>query len=510
MRALVLACVLVSAEGAFSLGKIGSNLVASLKSITGLGAPAVALANQHTCSWAEHESGACASTASFEVEVLVNGADGGSGTVVTVDLAKKSVYDAFSTFDGMGAYFAGVLGGEEKLLLQHQRGGVFGYGAPWRIYDASGVRVLRAADLARVGGTPPSAFGAGPTRVYVVPNNMQWVWPSNRVGSVVTVPDVTTATGESVTLTTVNVSPRVFEIGGFLTDAEVDEIIAEASAISDSSSGMMRSMTGNEGEVSSMRTSDNAWLKMQPVNVAVKARAFELLRMHTRASTPTSTSSFDEDLADGIQVLRYNVTNGYREHHDYFPIGSEGVDGYNYDATRGGANRFATVFLYLSDVELGGQTAFPSAKLPEPTAESSAALALAEELFSSKHHWEEDAVRKCFSSVATTPKKASAILFYSQTPLGELDPMSLHTGCPVLKGKKWAANLWVWNGIRVVKNLDRAARAGVTAKIHVTFVNKLGKQVHAYWVAMKSDGSYDESRTSLVHQGYVCGGGGGM
>ena len=60
-----------------------------------------------------------------------------------------------------------------------------------------------------------------------------------------------------------NVSPRVFEIDGFLSDAEVDEIIAEASAISDDSNGMMRSTTGHEGEVSSMRTSDNAWLNSQ-------------------------------------------------------------------------------------------------------------------------------------------------------------------------------------------------------------------------------------------------------
>ena len=63
-----------------------------------------------------------------------------------------------------------------------------------------------------------------------------------------------------------NVSPRVFEIDGFLSDAEVDEIIAEASAISDDSNGMMRSTTGHEGEVSSMRTSDNAWLNSQVKN----------------------------------------------------------------------------------------------------------------------------------------------------------------------------------------------------------------------------------------------------
>jgi hypothetical protein len=31
---------------------------------------------------------------------------------------------------------------------------------------------------------------------------------------------------------------------------------------------------------------------------------------------------------------------------------------------------------------------------------------------------------------------------------GRVDEMSMHGGCPVLEGTKWAANLWVWNGRR--------------------------------------------------------------
>jgi hypothetical protein len=31
---------------------------------------------------------------------------------------------------------------------------------------------------------------------------------------------------------------------------------------------------------------------------------------------------------------------------------------------------------------------------------------------------------------------------------GRVDEMSMHGGCPVLSGTKWAANLWVWNGPR--------------------------------------------------------------
>jgi hypothetical protein len=45
------------------------------------------------------------------------------------------------------------------------------------------------------------------------------------------------------------------------------------------------------------------------------------------------------------------------------------------------------------------------------------------------------------------PKKAHAILFYSQNPSGQHDRNSLHGGCPVLAGTKWAANLWIWNKV---------------------------------------------------------------
>jgi hypothetical protein len=59
--------------------------------------------------------------------------------------------------------------------------------------------------------------------------------------------------------------------------------------------------------------------------------------------------------------------------------------------------------------------------------------------------WEENMVAKCRSRLAIQPNSARAVLFYSQLPNGEEDPASLHGGCPVLKGEKWAANLWVWN-----------------------------------------------------------------
>ncbi len=36
-----------------------------------------------------------------------------------------------------------------------------------------------------------------------------------------------------------------------------------------------------------------------------------------------------------------------------------------------------------------------------------------------------------------------AVLFYSFHANGTMDPASMHTGCPVIKGIKWAAPIWI-------------------------------------------------------------------
>lgn len=38
--------------------------------------------------------------------------------------------------------------------------------------------------------------------------------------------------------------------------------------------------------------------------------------------------------------------------------------------------------------------------------------------------------------LAAKPKKGNAVLFHSIKPTGELERLSLHTACPVLKGVK--------------------------------------------------------------------------
>lgn len=54
--------------------------------------------------------------------------------------------------------------------------------------------------------------------------------------------------------------------------------------------------------------------------------------------------------------------------------------------------------------------------------------------------WEEKMVANCRSRLSIRPHSSRAVLFYSQNPDGTPDQNSLHGGCPVIKGEKWAAS----------------------------------------------------------------------
>jgi prolyl 4-hydroxylase len=236
----------------------------------------------------------------------------------------------------------------------------------------------------------------------------------------------------------------VFALDGFLTGGEADHLIAFAQSdenpykLAPSTTGTESWTQGGRASTSSTRTSLNAFDVSSQVSKDLKHRAFDLLRIPT----------FNDTWSDGIQILKYEVGQAYVGHHDYFPVGSSTALGtHNFDATAGGSNRYATLFLYLNNVEEGGHTVFPRAKnvsrdaLGEPPAE-------ARNLFQ-PGGWENKMITQdCYSKMHVKPAKAKAILFYSQFPDGSLDDYSFHGACPVVKGQKWAANLWVWNECR--------------------------------------------------------------
>lgn len=133
------------------------------------------------------------------------------------------------------------------------------------------------------------------------------------------------------------------------------------------------------------------------------------------------------------------------------------------------------MLLYLNDVEEGGQTVFPHAPRPhEPLLSAPEGMALAEERGWLKglapNSWQHRMMGQCASRLAVQPRKARAVLFYSQHPDGKVDRESLHGACPVVRGQKWASNLWVWNGPRYGYNprtrseqSNRAAARGAAA-----------------------------------------------
>jgi len=106
---------------------------------------------------------------------------------------------------------------------------------------------------------------------------------------------------------------------------------------------------------------------------------------------------------EGIQILHYPVGGEYKAHFDYFPPEDAGSQTH---LARGG-QRVSTLVMYLNDVAQGGETTFPSIHL------------------------------------TINPKKGAAAYFEYGNPLGQVDPLSLHAGCPVLAGEKWIATKWM-------------------------------------------------------------------
>jgi prolyl 4-hydroxylase len=92
--------------------------------------------------------------------------------------------------------------------------------------------------------------------------------------------------------------------------------------------------------VSKGRTSTTAWCVddcfKDSVTVAVRERIEEL------TGIPDVNSEY-------LQLLRYEKSQFYNEHHDYIPFHRQRAQGV----------RILTVFLYLTDVEAGGGTNFP-------------------------------------------------------------------------------------------------------------------------------------------------------
>ena len=199
--------------------------------------------------------------------------------------------------------------------------------------------------------------------------------------------------------------PRAFYFHNFISEEDADHLIRLALPY------MKRStVVGQNGDsvLDDVRTSYGTFIRRNIDDVAT--------RMEEKVARWSRTNmSHQED----TQILRYGLGQKYGAHMDVLEEGSP---------------RMATVLIYLSTPEEGGETAFP-----RTTDENWVSVETKDRLGS---HLSDCAK----GHVAAPIKKGDALMFWSLNPDGHSrDGLSMHTGCPVVKGVKWTATKWVHN-----------------------------------------------------------------
>ncbi|SPR01584.1 unnamed protein product (mitochondrion) [Plasmodiophora brassicae] len=219
---------------------------------------------------------------------------------------------------------------------------------------------------------------------------------------------------------TISTSPRIVRIDNLLSPEECTAMVAAANS-SFERSQVSDSAFVSEAMYSEDRTSSSFFMaaNVTPGAEHVTRRILDLMRF------PFAGWEDLDRRAEIFQMLHYGPGQEYRAHTDWFA--ALGEDNCHDSEILRGRNRFATVFIYLSDVEEGGETAFPLAKGFE---------------------YEGSVDEACTYGFRVRPKLGSAIIFYSMLPDGNLDELSLHSGCPVVSGEKYAANAWFWEPTR--------------------------------------------------------------
>lgn len=272
---------------------------------------------------------------------------------------------------------------------------------PWAMYTPQGFLVESLLDL---------QDGANDVLLYEGGN---FLWPGVREGHITTVTQVDGL--GSVAMRTLSMSPLVFSVEGFLLPEEC-QYIRDTAEPEMRQSGVAL-MDHDKGKpATDWRTSSTHFMA---------SRRYEGLQAIDRRISGLTRQPISSQ--EDVQVLRYEHTQRYDTHHDYFDYrlyaSNPGTLQLIDDGKR---NRMITVLWYLSNVAEGGETIFPLYKGRVSSFET----------------------RNCDlmeGALRSPPKEGSVIMFYSLLPNGDLDHRSLHGSCAVKEGIKWAANKWIWN-----------------------------------------------------------------
>lgn len=282
-----------------------------------------------------------------------------------------------------------------------------------RLHDVFGRRVTSLDDVSNAPeGAPFTLVAAGD----------HFVWPGWSVGHRVSLSDVV-VDGAPLVLETLALEPRLFYIDGFLAPNEAEIIIEHARARLEPSYVFDQ----NTATKLQSRNSDQTWLQcdgsdtpLDRVVCAIDQRVASVARMpleHVRVAN------------DHLQVVHYDEQAHYHSHHDYF----DPTLSYISFQLRTGQQRLFTLLFYLNEPEAGGFTVFPRTDANNGYGANGVVD-----------------MSDCSRGIRVTPKRGAAILWYNLKATGNgheafLDVRSLHGGCDVERGEKFAANKWVYN-----------------------------------------------------------------
>jgi prolyl 4-hydroxylase len=186
-------------------------------------------------------------------------------------------------------------------------------------------------------------------------------------------------------------SPWVITFDNFVSDAECDALLETVDGWERSTDTGESNEFGETGRMlSSSRTSTNAWCRSECESHPDVKNLMERIENITHVP---------RNHYESFQVLKYTIGQKYGVHHD--------SDESDNDIPCG--PRILTFFLYLSDVEEGGETSFPTL------------------------------------GISVKPKKGRALLWPSTLNHwpNRVDGRTLHEAKPVIKGVKYAANAWI-------------------------------------------------------------------
>jgi len=187
----------------------------------------------------------------------------------------------------------------------------------------------------------------------------------------------------------VNLKPKISIFHDVLTPSEIETI--KGLATPRFKRATVQNYKSGELETASYRISKTAWLR--------RTEHENVERIYRRVGDVTGLSM---TTSEELQVSNYGIGGHYEPHFDF--ARKEESRAF---ASLGTGNRIATWLFYVSDVDLGGATVFPSLDL------------------------------------TLWPSKGSAAFWYNLHRNGEGDVLTRHAACPVLAGTKWVSNFWI-------------------------------------------------------------------